>query len=176
MIPAPIRIPAGDAAWHNRCKASGSTLFRLEAPVLPNFAMDKQAQAAIWTRPHCRRLAVLRAIPRWRLSAASARVFGMEAITRHLPGNSHSPRRKGAAVLAGLPCPTPAPPPGHPFFWGAPNTRHRAPLLLYGRPKPVTEPEGTGKPARHQFRWRRRDLALICAQGRNAGAAGGTCG
>jgi protein ImuB len=78
--------------------------------------------------------------------------IGMEAITRHHPGNSHIPE-KGAQVLAAAwsdpaPCwPTPAAP---------------RPLLLW-RPEPVTAPDTADPPAR--FRWRRRDLVSACAQG-----------
>lgn len=78
--------------------------------------------------------------------------IGMEAITRHHPGNSHIPEKSAQVLAAAWSDPArdwPAPP--------APR-----PLLLW-RPEPVTAPDTPDPPAR--FRWRRRDLALACAQG-----------
>lgn len=85
------------------------------------------------------------------LSRMGARV-GMEAIIRHHPGNSHIPE-KGAQVLAAA--------------WsdpasGWPKPAAPRPLLLW-RPEPVIAPDTPHPPA--LFRWRRRDLALSCAQG-----------
>lgn len=85
------------------------------------------------------------------ISRMGARI-GMEAITRHHPGNSHIPE-KGAQVLAAA--------------WaepasGWPKPAAPRPLLLW-RPEPVIAPDTPHPPA--QFRWRRRDLALSCAHG-----------
>ena len=78
--------------------------------------------------------------------------IGMEAITRHHPGNSHIPE-KSAQVLAAAWS-------EHASHWPAPAAPR--PLLLW-RPESVTAPDTPDPPAR--FRWRRRDLALACAQG-----------
>ncbi|MFP4326765.1 MAG: Y-family DNA polymerase [Paracoccaceae bacterium] len=86
------------------------------------------------------------------VSRLGARV-GLEAITRRHPAESHIPEKtattQAAAWSAALPGPWPAPP--------APR-----PLLLW-RPEPVTAPDTTTPPAR--FRWRRRDLETVSAEG-----------
>jgi protein ImuB len=78
--------------------------------------------------------------------------IGMEAITRHHPGNSHIPEKAAQVLAAAWSEPAPD--------WPAPPAPR--PLLLW-RPEPVTAPETPHPPAR--FRWRRRNLALACAQG-----------
>lgn len=85
------------------------------------------------------------------ISRMGARI-GMEAITRHHPGNSHIPE-KGALVLAAA--------------WSDPASNWPEPAaprpLLLWRPEPVIATDTPHPPA--QFRWRRRDLTLACAQG-----------
>lgn len=78
--------------------------------------------------------------------------IGMEAITRHHPGNSHIPEKAAQVLAAAWSDPAPD--------WPAPTAPR--PALLW-RPEPVTAPDSPHPPA--QFRWRRRDLALACAQG-----------
>ncbi|MGR3701180.1 MAG: Y-family DNA polymerase [Paracoccaceae bacterium] len=78
--------------------------------------------------------------------------IGMEAITRHHPGNSHIPEKSAQVLAAAWSEPAPD--------WPAPPAPR--PVLLW-RPEPVTAPDMPHPPAR--FRWRRRDLALASAQG-----------
>jgi protein ImuB len=78
--------------------------------------------------------------------------IGMEAITRHHPGNSHIPEKAAQVLAAAWSDPAPD--------WPAPTAPR--PVLLW-RPEPVTAPDTPHPPA--HFRWRRRDLALACAQG-----------
>ncbi len=78
---------------------------------------------------------------------------GLEAITRHHPGDSHIPE-KGFQTLAAAwsqPC----------FDWPAPPVPR--PLVLC-RPEPVTAPDRPGPPPR-AFRWRRQDFTLATATG-----------
>ena len=78
--------------------------------------------------------------------------IGMEAITRHHPGNSHIPEKSAQVLAAAWSEPAPD--------WPAPTAPR--PALMW-RPEPVTAPDSPHPPAR--FRWRRRDLALACALG-----------
>jgi protein ImuB len=78
--------------------------------------------------------------------------IGMEAITRHHPGNSHIPEKSAQVLAAAWSDPAPD--------WPAPPAPR--PVLLW-HPEAVTAPDTPHPPAR--FRWRRRDLALACAQG-----------
>jgi len=128
----------------------GIDMFRLEALVTEPLH-DKQASGHLDAAHAAAGRAARDTALEDLISRIGARI-GMEAITRHHPGNSHIPE-KGAQVLAAA-WSDPAP------HW--PATPAPRPLLLW-RPEPVTAPEAPEPPA--QFRWRRRDLALICAQG-----------
>ena len=85
------------------------------------------------------------------ISRIGARI-GMEAITRHHPGNSHIPEKAAQELAAAWSEPAPC--------WSRPAAPR--PLLLW-RPEAMIAPDTPQPPAR--FRWRRRDLALSCAQG-----------
>lgn len=78
--------------------------------------------------------------------------IGLEAITRHHPGDSHIPE-KAAQVLAAV--------------WSEPARHWSAPAvprpLLLIPPEPVTAPEGAVLP--ETFRWRRRDFTVAAATG-----------
>lgn len=78
--------------------------------------------------------------------------IGMDAITRHHPGQSHIPEKTAQVLAAAWSSPAPE--------WPVPPVAR--PLLMW-RPEPITTSDRSFPPAR--FRWRRRDLELAGAQG-----------
>ena len=128
----------------------GIDMMRLEA-LRTEPLHDKQASGHL----DAARAAAGRAARDTALEDLMARIgarIGMEAITRHHPGNSHIPEKSAQVLAAAWSDPAPG--------WPAPPTPR--PALLW-RPEPVTAPETPHPPA--HFRWRRRDLVLACAQG-----------
>ncbi|WP_416914236.1 Y-family DNA polymerase [Seohaeicola sp.] len=128
----------------------GIDMMRLEA-LRTEPLHDKQASGHL----DAARAAAGRAARDTALEDLMARIgarIGMEAITRHHPGNSHIPEKSAQVLAAAWSDPAPG--------WPAPPTPR--PALLW-RPEPVTAAETPHLPA--HFRWRRRDLALACAQG-----------
>ena len=128
----------------------GIDMMRLEA-LRTEPLHDKQASGHL----DAARAAAGRAARDTALEDLMARIgarIGMEAITRHHPGNSHIPEKSAQVLAASWSDPAPG--------WPAPPTPR--PALLW-RPEPVTAPETPHPPA--HFRWRRRDLVLACAQG-----------
>ncbi|WP_375568683.1 DNA polymerase Y family protein [Seohaeicola saemankumensis] len=128
----------------------GIDMMRLEA-LRTEPLHDKQASGHL----DAARAAAGRAARDTALEDLMARIgarIGMEAITRHHPGNSHIPEKSAQVLAAAWSDPAPG--------WPAPPTPR--PALLW-RPEPVTAAETPHLPA--HFRWRRRDLVLACAQG-----------
>jgi protein ImuB len=128
----------------------GIDMMRLEA-LRTEPLHDKQASGHL----DAARAAAGRAARDTALEDLMARIgarIGMEAITRHHPGNSHIPEKSAQVLAAAWSDPAPD--------WPASPTPR--PALLW-RPEPVTAPETPHPPA--HFRWRRRDLVLACAQG-----------
>ncbi|MDM7969713.1 MAG: DNA polymerase Y family protein [Paracoccaceae bacterium] len=128
----------------------GIDMFRLEA-LRTEPLHDKQSSGHL----EAARAAASRAARDTAIEDLTTRLgarIGMEAITRHHPGNSHIPEKAAQILAAAWSEPAPD--------WPAPAAPR--PALLW-RPEPVTAPDTPHPPAR--FRWRRRDLALACAQG-----------
>ena len=128
----------------------GIDMFRLEA-LRTEPLHDKQSSGHL----EAARAAASRAARDTAIEDLTTRLgarIGMEAITRHHPGNSHIPEKAAQVLAAAWSDPAPD--------WPAPAAPR--PALLW-RPEPVTAPDTPHPPAR--FRWRRRDLALACAQG-----------
>jgi protein ImuB len=128
----------------------GIDIFRLEA-LRTEPLHDKQSSGHL----EAARAAASRAARDTAIEDLTTRLgarIGMEAITRHHPGNSHIPEKAAQILAAAWSEPAPD--------WPAPAAPR--PALLW-RPEPVTAPDTPHPPAR--FRWRRRDLALACAQG-----------
>ncbi len=128
----------------------GIDLFRLEAVVTEPLD-DKQAHGQLDTAQAAGRTAARETAIDDLITRLGARI-GMDAITRHHPGQSHIPEKTAQVLAAAWSSPAPD--------WPAPPAPR--PLLMW-RPEPSTAADGASPPVR--FRWRRRDLELAGAQG-----------